>query len=56
MVGDPSTHLKDCHLDLLALELRFFGATLTETLDENVSHVLVDERYRELFSAPVVVF
>lgn len=44
VVGDTSTHIKDSSLDLLELELRYFGGTITEDLDEEVSHVLVEKR------------
>ncbi|XP_005097120.1 DNA ligase 4 [Aplysia californica] len=41
--GDPSTHIPNCPLDLIRLELRFFGAEVCEELNPNVSHVLVSE-------------
>lgn len=44
IIGDPSTHIKDSSLDLLELELRFFGGTTTDDLDNDVSHVLVDKQ------------
>ena len=44
VVGDDSTHLETASLDLLALELRFFGATITTQMDEHLSHVIVDDR------------
>ena len=44
MIGDESTHLSTSTLDLLSLELRFFGAAVANKLDDQVSHVLVDER------------
>ncbi|XP_076463012.1 LOW QUALITY PROTEIN: DNA ligase 4-like [Babylonia areolata] len=43
VVGDESTHLPTSSLDLLALELRFFGATVVSQLDSQVSHVVVEE-------------
>ena len=43
VVGDDSTHLPTSSLDLLALELRFFGATVASKMDDQVSHVIVDE-------------
>ncbi|XP_060566406.1 DNA ligase 4-like [Ruditapes philippinarum] len=43
VVGDRSTHIKDSSLDLLALELRFFGADMSNKLTADVSHVMVDE-------------
>ncbi|XP_071117642.1 DNA ligase 4-like [Haliotis cracherodii] len=42
--GDSSTLIPNCSLDLLALELRFFGATLDAKLDPEVSHVIVDKK------------
>ncbi|KAK7101253.1 DNA ligase 4-like [Littorina saxatilis] len=44
VIGDDSTHLPTSTLDLLALEIRFFGATLANELDEQVSHVIVDQK------------
>ena len=44
VVGDDSTHMLTSSLDLLALELRFFGATVTNKMDDRVSHVIVDEQ------------
>ncbi|KAL8610583.1 hypothetical protein ACOMHN_006302 [Nucella lapillus] len=43
VVGDESTHLPASSLDLLALEVRFFGASVVPTLDTQVSHVIVEE-------------
>ncbi|XP_050403534.1 DNA ligase 4 [Patella vulgata] len=43
VLGDNSTKIPNSSLDLLALELRFFGAVLSEKLDDHVSHVLVDK-------------
>lgn len=40
----PDTHIKNCPLDLLQLELRFFGATISDKLDTNVSHIIVHEK------------
>ncbi|XP_025109281.1 DNA ligase 4-like isoform X2 [Pomacea canaliculata] len=44
IVGNDSTHIATSSLDLLAIELRFFGATISSRLDSDVSHVLVDKR------------
>lgn len=44
VIGDTSTHIKDSSLDLLELELRFFGGTTSDDLDDDVSHVLVDKK------------
>ena len=43
-VGDATTPIPNCSLELLGLELRFFGATITDELDVNVSHVIVNAR------------
>ena len=34
-----------CPLDLTLLEIRYHGGTVSEVLDEAVSHVVVDERW-----------
>ncbi|GFR84311.1 DNA ligase [Elysia marginata] len=44
VIGDPTTPIPNCPLDLLQQEIRFFGANLSPTLDETVSHVLVHTR------------
>lgn len=44
MIDDTTTHIKDSSLDLLELELRFFGGITTDELDDEVSHVLVDRK------------
>lgn len=44
VIGDPSTQIKDSSLEFLALELRFFGGTVSNSLDNKVSHVMVDKR------------
>lgn len=44
VIGDPSTQIKDSSLEFLALELRFFGGTVSDSLDKKVSHVMVDKR------------
>ena len=41
-LGNAETKIKDSSLELLALELRFFGASVTDTLDEQTSHVIMD--------------
>lgn len=43
VIGDLSTHIKDCSLDLLSLQIRFFGGTISDDLDSGVSHVIVDK-------------
>ncbi|XP_071791788.1 DNA ligase 4-like [Asterias amurensis] len=42
VIGDESTHIKDCSLDLVTLELRFYGATISTKMDEDVTHVVLD--------------
>ncbi|XP_059173254.1 DNA ligase 4-like [Physella acuta] len=41
--GDSSTRIRNSPLDLLELELRFFGGEISETLNQEVSHVLVHD-------------
>lgn len=45
VIGDSSTHIKDCSLDLLSLQIRFFGGMISDDLDNGVSHVMVDKRF-----------
>ncbi|KAK3736164.1 hypothetical protein QZH41_015551 [Actinostola sp. cb2023] len=51
-IDDPSTVIKDCSLELTALELRFYSASISSLFDESVTHVVMDEsdlsRLREL--------
>ncbi|XP_041359150.1 DNA ligase 4-like [Gigantopelta aegis] len=42
VVSDATTRIPNCSLDLLGLELRFFGATITDKLDADVSHAIVE--------------
>ena len=44
VIGDTSTTIKDSTLELQALELRFFGGSVIEDLDDDVSHVLLDKK------------
>ncbi|ESP05690.1 hypothetical protein LOTGIDRAFT_181463 [Lottia gigantea] len=44
VISDASTKIPNSSLDLIGLELRFFGATVSERLDEKVSHVLIDSK------------
>jgi len=44
IISDSNTTVKDSSLELVALDLRFHGATLTNTLDKKVTHVIVDEK------------
>ncbi|KAK2178306.1 hypothetical protein NP493_548g00024 [Ridgeia piscesae] len=44
LIGDSTTHIKDSPLELTALELRLHGATQSDTLTRQVSHVIVDSR------------
>ncbi|XP_069127951.1 DNA ligase 4-like [Argopecten irradians] len=43
VINDKTTKLKNSTLDFLALELRFFGGVMSEGLDQEVSHVMVDK-------------
>ena len=38
-------HVHDSSLDLVALEMRFYGATICEKLGDEVTHVVFDDRY-----------
>ncbi|PIK37895.1 putative DNA ligase 4 [Apostichopus japonicus] len=44
VIGDQSTKIKDCSLDLVALEMRFYGAVTVATLEDDVTHVVLDSR------------
>ncbi|XP_077997197.1 DNA ligase 4-like [Glandiceps talaboti] len=44
VVSQPTTQIKDCSLDLVGLELRFYGATCVPELTDNVTHVVCDSR------------
>lgn len=43
-IGEEDTHIKDCSLDLVSLEMRFHGATLCSKLNRHVTHIIVDKR------------
>ncbi|XP_072034969.1 DNA ligase 4-like [Amphiura filiformis] len=43
VIGDQSTHIQDSSLDLVALEMRFYGATINEELGEDTTHVVCDQ-------------
>ncbi len=43
-VGEADSHIKACCLDLVGLEMRNYGATLSDQLDNKVSHVIVDSK------------
>ncbi|KAK2168896.1 hypothetical protein LSH36_13g04032 [Paralvinella palmiformis] len=42
VLGDPSTHINASSLELVRLYLRFYGATVLDKIDHDVSHVVVD--------------
>lgn len=44
LIGDSTTHIKNSPLELVALELRLYGAKLSDTLTQQVSHVIVNGR------------
>lgn len=54
VIGDPSTQIKDSSLEFLALELRFFGGTVSDSLDKKVSHVMVDKRSEPKFNSQIL--
>lgn len=45
-IGDPDSAIAASCLNIRALELRFHGGTVVETLEEGVSHVIIDEETR----------
>ena len=47
-VGDPGTAVPATCLDIRALEFRYHGGTVAETLEEGVSHVIIEEETRLL--------
>lgn len=44
-VDDTTTHIQASTLELVDVELRLYGATVVPTLDEGVTHVVMDDRY-----------
>ena len=34
-----------CSLDVVGLELRLYGAELTNQMNENVTHIIFDKKY-----------
>ena len=44
VVGDGTTRIEHCSLELVALEARFYGASVVENLDDKVTHVIVDTK------------
>ncbi|XP_037325990.2 DNA ligase 4 isoform X2 [Pungitius pungitius] len=47
-IGDPRTALATSCLEIRALEFRYHGGTVTESLEEGVSHVIITEETRLL--------
>ncbi|XP_033127857.1 DNA ligase 4-like isoform X2 [Anneissia japonica] len=43
IIDDPTTEIKDSTLEMVALEMRFHGATLVDVLDDQVSHIVFDK-------------
>jgi len=43
-IGDTSTGIPNCSLELTGLKLRLYGAQVTDTFDSKVTHVIFDER------------
>ena len=37
--------IRACSLDLTGLELRLYGAVLSDEVDENVTHIVFDKKY-----------
>jgi len=52
VVSDPMSIIRNSSLDYIALLLLFYGATLTETIDQWTTHIVMDRRdlsrYREI--------
>lgn len=44
VLGVEETLIKACSLELVALDLRYYGALIVDQLDDKVSHVIVDPR------------
>ncbi len=44
VLGDDTTHIKSCSLELVGLDLRLHGAVLSSSLTDRVSHVVVDSK------------
>ncbi|XP_022104577.1 DNA ligase 4-like [Acanthaster planci] len=42
IISDQSTHIKDCSLDLVAMEMRFYGATVSPKMADDITHVVLD--------------
>ncbi|XP_071941905.1 DNA ligase 4-like [Antedon mediterranea] len=43
VISDPTTKIKDSMLELVAVEMKFHGATVTDVLDEEVTHIVFDK-------------
>ncbi|XP_067047572.1 DNA ligase 4-like [Acropora muricata] len=58
-IGDISTGILNSSLELVGLKLRLYGAQITDTLDDGVTHIVLDEsdlrRYEELQRAYVAL-
>ena len=45
VLGKKETHIKNSTLELQGLQLRYHGATICPDIDEDVSHVVIDQKY-----------
>ncbi|XP_015777211.1 PREDICTED: DNA ligase 4-like isoform X2 [Acropora digitifera] len=58
-IGDISTGILNSSLELVGLKLRLYGAQIIDTLDDGVTHIVLDEsdlrRYEELQRAYVAL-
>ena len=50
-VGQPETRVNPSCLQLIGIQLRLGGATLSDTINEQVSHVVVHSRYVSWFTS-----
>ncbi|XP_068735127.1 DNA ligase 4-like [Montipora capricornis] len=42
-IGDSSTRIPNSNLELVGLQVRLYGAQITDTLDNRVTHIILDE-------------
>ena len=44
VIGIEETKIKASSLELVGLDLRYYGGLIVEQLDDEVSHVIIDSR------------
>ena len=42
VLGEKSTHIENSPLELVALDLRYHGGTVTESVERDITHVIVN--------------